>query len=137
MSALPPITDVGQHIKSQNWLSVMSTRLASGEPLDLVPCEKAGSVFREQSSVESRRLKFADVLTGKALVGRQQDDAVQLVAPPRLAEVMQVLADVAVHEQRFAAALAMNERWGIRPYVAHTQYAWADMLVQRLGLKLN
>jgi DNA-binding CsgD family transcriptional regulator len=34
-------------------------------------------------------------------------------------------------ERRFAAALAMNERWGIRPYVAHTQFAWAEMLVQR------
>jgi DNA-binding CsgD family transcriptional regulator len=34
-------------------------------------------------------------------------------------------------ERRFAAALAMNERWGIRPYVAHTQYDWAAMLVRR------
>jgi DNA-binding CsgD family transcriptional regulator len=33
-------------------------------------------------------------------------------------------------EKHFAGALAMNERWGIHPYIAHTKYAWAEMLMQ-------
>jgi DNA-binding CsgD family transcriptional regulator len=34
-------------------------------------------------------------------------------------------------EQHFEAAQAMHARMGARPFVAHTQHAWADMLVRR------
>jgi DNA-binding CsgD family transcriptional regulator/tetratricopeptide (TPR) repeat protein len=34
-------------------------------------------------------------------------------------------------ERHFADALALNERMGARPYVAHTQHAWAAMLARR------
>ncbi len=34
-------------------------------------------------------------------------------------------------ERHFEHALALNERMGLRPFVAHTQHAWADMLVKR------
>ena len=44
------------------------------------------------------------MLARQTLVGREQDDAVQLRPPARLAEIVQVLADVTVHEQRLPAA---------------------------------
>jgi hypothetical protein len=34
-------------------------------------------------------------------------------------------------ERHFTEALAMNERMGARPSLAHTRYAWADMLLRR------
>jgi DNA-binding CsgD family transcriptional regulator len=34
-------------------------------------------------------------------------------------------------ERHFEHALALNERMGLRPFVAHTQHAWADTLVKR------
>jgi len=34
-------------------------------------------------------------------------------------------------ERHFADALEMNERWDVRPFVAHTRYHWAHMLTQR------
>ncbi|HUG13987.1 MAG TPA: AAA family ATPase [Thermomicrobiales bacterium] len=36
-------------------------------------------------------------------------------------------------ERHFEDALRMNREWGVRPYVAYTQYGWADMLHRRDG----
>ena len=56
------------------------------------------------SAVDARRLELAQVLLGQPLVGREQQDAVQLAPPAVLLQVVLVLEDVGVHQQRLAAA---------------------------------
>jgi eukaryotic-like serine/threonine-protein kinase len=41
------------------------------------------------------------------------------------------LEDYDKAEEHFGEALRLNTEWGFRPYVGHTQYAWADMLIRR------
>jgi hypothetical protein len=73
------------------------------EDLDRLAGEQPAPVLVEQFGFDARRLELAQVLLGQALVGRQQQDAVQFPpSPVRLQRVL-VLEDVGVHQERLAA----------------------------------
>ena len=74
------------------------------EDLDRLPGEQPAPVLVEQLRVDARRLELAQVLLRQPLVGREQQDAVQLAPPAVLFQVVLVLEDVGVHQQRLAAA---------------------------------
>ena len=78
--------------------------LVDVEDLDRLPGEQSASVLVEQLRRDARRLELAQVLLAQPLVGREQDDAVQLAPPAVFLQVVLVLKDVGVHQQRLAAA---------------------------------
>jgi DNA-binding NarL/FixJ family response regulator len=50
-----------------------------------------------------------------------------------LGQLATTLRQWSAAEQHFQDALAMSTRMGARPFTAHTQYAYADMLLRRGG----
>jgi hypothetical protein len=74
------------------------------EDLNRLACEKPAPILVEKLSLDSRRFELAQVLLAQSLVWREQDDAIQLAPAAVLLQVVLVLKNVGVHQQRLAAA---------------------------------
>ena len=69
-----------------------------------LPRKERLAILGEQVGVQPGSMELNKVLPGQPLVRRQQDDAVQFPPVAVQVEVVLVLKDVDVHEQRLAAA---------------------------------
>ena len=83
--------------------------LGDFDDLDRPAREERPGLLREQVGVDPRGVELFEVLLGEALVGRQQDDPVQPLLFVVQLQVVLVLEDVDVHQQRLAAAGGIPE----------------------------
>ena len=74
------------------------------DDLDHLPAEHPRPVLVEQLRIDARRLELAQMLLREPFVGREQEDAVQLVPTAVQGQGVLVLEDIGVHQQRLAAA---------------------------------
>ena len=72
--------------------------------------ENAAAIFVEQPvETKPRQLQFLQMLARQAFIGREQNDLVRVGVLAAVLEVMQVLVDVDVQQQGFAAAGGVPE----------------------------
>ena len=79
--------------------SLVNSRISTARPVKSPRPSLLNSSASMPAVSNSRRCCWL-----RALVGREQDDAVQLAPPAMLLQVVLILEDVGVHQQRLAAA---------------------------------
>ena len=72
------------------------------ENLHRLACEQTAAVLVEDLRVDSSGLKLTQVLLRQAFIWREQNDAVQVASAASLVQIVLVLEDVGVHDERFA-----------------------------------